>query len=754
MTAGARAIRASENPSTRSRARTGAGREQPRRRRERADDGLGRDAARAQLRERRRPRALREALAAGREHERHVRERRRRRAERGIERELARRRRQQIVAAHDARDLHRRVVDDDGELVRRRAVGASKHEVVDALRARGHFAVQEVDERQPRASSVEADRGRASLRRRARLDLGDGNTAARAGIAWALVVARVGRARGARDVGARARARERAPRGQQPRDGLVVARDALALPIRPPRAALLRPLVPIEPEPAQIVEEARLGVGDHARAIEVLDAHDEGRVRGARVEPRQQRRARVAEVDGARRARGVSSSLGGHQFMPELKRALGPVMLWGLGVGYVISGMYFGWNLGLPLGGTWGMLAATVVATILYVTFIFSYTELSCAIPRAGGAFDFGLRAFGPTGGLVLGVAQIVEFLFAPPAIAAAIGAYFNLFFPTISPVAIAIVAYVVFTAINIWGVKQAAAFELFITIAAVGELVLFMAVTAPHFHAANLAKDGLPQGWGGAFACLPFAVWMYLGIEGVANVAEEARDPHRDISRGFGWAMATLVVLGLGVFVTSVGVAGWHAVVYPSPGAAPSDSPLPLALSHVVSGRGAMFHLLVTVGLFGLVASFHGIVLAAGRAALELGRTGYAPAFIGRVHPRTGTPAAALIVNAVIGVAAILSSRTGDLIVLSGFGALTLYALSMVALFRLRRLEPALPRPFRAVAYPLFPAIALGLALVSLVAMVWTNRAVALVYAAILVGAGAYWKIFGGQPRVARAPQ
>ena len=433
--------------------------------------------------------------------------------------------------------------------------------------------------------------------------------------------------------------------------------------------------------------------------------------------------------------------------MPELKRALGPVMLWGLGVGYVISGMYFGWNLGLPLGGTWGMLAAIVVATILYVTFIFGYTELACAIPRAGGAFDFGLRAFGPAGGLVLGVAQLVEFLFAPPAIAAAIGAYFNLFFPSASPAAIAIVAYVVFTALNIWGVKQAAAFELFITIAAVGELLLFMGVTAPHFHAANLARGGLPHGWAGAFACLPFAVWMYLGIEGVANVAEEARDPRRDISRGFGWAMATLVVLALGVFVTSVGVAGWPAVVYPTPGAAPSDSPLPLALGQVVGGKGAMFHLLVTVGLFGLVASFHGIVLAAGRAALELGRTGYAPAFVGRVSPRTGTPAVALLINAVIGIAAILSSRTDDLIVLSGFGALTLYALSTVALFRLRRREPTLPRPFRAVGYPWFPAIALVLALVSLGAMAWTNHAVALVYAAILAGAWAYWRLFGGKP-------
>ncbi|HEX3695482.1 MAG TPA: ethanolamine permease [Polyangia bacterium] len=428
--------------------------------------------------------------------------------------------------------------------------------------------------------------------------------------------------------------------------------------------------------------------------------------------------------------------------MTELKKALGPVMLWGLGVGYVISGMYFGWNLGLPLGGTWGMLAATVVATVLYLAFIFSYAELACALPRAGGAFDFGLRAFGPLGGLLLGVAQLVEFLFAPPAIAAAIGAYFNLFFPAVPASAIAIVAYVLFTALNVWGIKQAAAFELFVTVAAVGELLLFIAITGPHFHLANLGLNGLPNGWGGLFPCLPFAVWMYLGIEGLANAAEEARHPQRDIARGFGWAMVTLVVLALGVFFSSIGVAGWAAIVYPTPGAAPSDSPLPLAMGRVVGSSGALYHLLITVGLFGLVASFHGIVLAAGRAALEMGRTGYAPRFLGRVNPRTGTPAVALIVNAIIGVAAILSSHTAELIVLSGFGALTLYALSMIALFVLRRREPELPRPFRALAYPLFPALALGLSLVAIVAMAWSNRGVAVAYAAILAGAGTYFRL------------
>jgi ethanolamine permease len=429
-------------------------------------------------------------------------------------------------------------------------------------------------------------------------------------------------------------------------------------------------------------------------------------------------------------------------------------MLWGLGVGYVISGMYFGWNLGLPLGGTWGMLAATVFATILYVTFIFSYTELATAIPRAGGAFDFGLRAFGPLGGLVLGAAQLVEFLFAPPAIAAAIGAYFNLFFPQISPTTIAIVAYVAFTGLNIWGVKQAAAFELAVTVAAVGELLLFIGVTAPHFQAANLAREGFIGGWTGVAACLPFAIWLYLGIEGVANVAEEARDPHRDIVRGFGWAIVTLVVLALGVFFASIGVAGWRAVVYAAPGAAASDSPLPLALARVVGGQsGALFHLLVTIGLFGLVASFHGIVLAAGRALLELGRTGYAPAFVGRIHPKRGTPAAALLVNGVVGCVAVVSKKTDFLITMSVMGALTLYALSMLALFALRRREPELPRPFRAIAYPWFPAIAFILATGALVAMAAMNRGVALAYAAILACAALYWRI-SLSTRAARRPE
>ena len=112
----------------------------------------------------------------------------------------------------------------------------------------------------------------------------------------------------------------------------------------------------------------------------------------------------------------------------NLERKLGPGLLWGLGVGYVISGMYFGWNLGLAEGGTLGMAIATGFIIILYVTFTFSYTELACAIPKAGGVFDYAIKAGGKNFGFLAGMAQNIEFIFAPPAIAFAIGAYVNIF--------------------------------------------------------------------------------------------------------------------------------------------------------------------------------------------------------------------------------------------------------------------------------------------------------------------------------------
>jgi ethanolamine permease len=431
-----------------------------------------------------------------------------------------------------------------------------------------------------------------------------------------------------------------------------------------------------------------------------------------------------------------------------LKRVLGPVSLAGLGVGYVISGEYFGWNLGLPHGGSAGMLIATLVVTAMYAGFTLGYAELACALPRAGGAFVYVTRAYGPRAGALAGVAQFIEFVFAPPAIAMAIAAYVTQRYQGLDPRAVALATYVLFTLVNAWGVKQAAAFELFVTLLAVLELLLFAGLTLPHFSVARFAEDALPGGVAGAFAALPFAIWFYLGIEGVANAAEEAKNPQRDVAIGFAAALVTLVLLALLVFFSAVGVAGWRAVVY-APGASePSDAPLPLALAHVVSRDSALYTLLLGVGMLGLIASFHGILLASARVTMELGRVGYAPRLLSRVHARSGTPRVALLCNMLFGCVIILSGRTAEMITLSVLGALLVYVLAMAALFRLRRREPQLERPFRTPLYPALPLLALLLALLCLVAVAW-SAVVQLAIFVVLLAAGSVLRIRDRNPKV-----
>ena len=79
----------------------------------------------------------------------------------------------------------------------------------------------------------------------------------------------------------------------------------------------------------------------------------------------------------------------------KLKATLNGWHLWGLAVGLVISGEYFGWSYGWDKAGTLGFLVTSILIALMYTTFIFSFTELTTSIPNAGGPFAYARRAFG-----------------------------------------------------------------------------------------------------------------------------------------------------------------------------------------------------------------------------------------------------------------------------------------------------------------------------------------------------------------------
>ena len=431
------------------------------------------------------------------------------------------------------------------------------------------------------------------------------------------------------------------------------------------------------------------------------------------------------------------------QVTRDLKPVLGAFSLWGIAVGLVISGEYFGWSYGWDKAGTLGFLVATGFVALMYTTFIFSFTELSTAIPHAGGPFAYARRAFGPVGGFVAGFATLVEFVFAPPAIALAIGAYLGLQFEGLDPKMAALVAYVVFIGLNAAGVGIAAMFELVVTLLAVGELLFFAGVVAPGWSMANFVANGWAGSdsftsatWAGIFASIPFAIWFFLAIEGAAMAAEEAKDPKRTIPIAYITGILTLVFLAFLVMVMAGGVGDWKTL-------ANINDPLPQAMKLVVGNSSGWLHMLIWIGLFGLVASFHGIILGYSRQIYALARAGFLPAYFAQVHPRFKTPVRALVAGGVVGVAAVFSdefitfggqSLTANIVTMAVLGALVMYIVSMAALFKLRQTEPTLERPFRAPFYPVFPAIALGTGVVCLVALVYFNFMLSVLFVVLMV--------------------
>jgi ethanolamine permease len=416
-------------------------------------------------------------------------------------------------------------------------------------------------------------------------------------------------------------------------------------------------------------------------------------------------------------------------------------MVWGLGVGYVISGNYFGWNLGLEKGGTLGLAIALVFIILMYITFTLSYAELACSIPKSGGAFNYASKAFGDDVGFIAGMAQNIEFVFAPPAIALGIGAYAGSYFPGVPGETISIIAYFIFLLLNISGIQIAATFELIITAIAVVAILVFCGLVFPYFSSANLKLDAFPNGWAGVLAATPFAIWFFLGIEGVANLAEETLNPRRTLLIGFGSAITTLVILCILTFMSAVGIDGWKSIVFAANGAV-SDSPLPMAVQHIPGDPRGWYGFIAGVGLFGLVASFHGLMLAAGRSTYEFCKAGYGPPVLGRLHRRFKTPANALIVNMFIGIGALLSGKTGEVITIAVFGALTIYVISMASVIRLRTTHADLDRPFRVPFYPLFPIIAIVISSLAIIAVAVYNLNLALLYVALLAGSFVIYKL------------
>lgn len=453
----------------------------------------------------------------------------------------------------------------------------------------------------------------------------------------------------------------------------------------------------------------------------------------------------------------------------QLKRgAAGWVLLVGLGVAYVISGDYAGWNFGLEQGGWGGLMVAALLMALMYTCMCFALAELATIAPTAGGGYGFARRAFGPWGGFLTGTAILIEYAIAPAAIAVFIGGYMkSLFEIDIAQWVISGGFFAVFLGIHIYGAGEALRLIFAITALAVIALIVWCVAMVPFFDSAKLfdiavnteavgASPFLPFGYFGIWAAIPFAMWFFLAIEGVPLAAEETQDPKRDLPRGLIAGMFILLAFCMLIMVLGPGAVGSETLKT-------NTNPLVAALEHPATYGGPTWlsKFVNFVGLAGLVASFFSIIYAYSRLIFAMSRAGYLPRGLSLTNSRK-SPWVALIVPGIVGFLLSLTEQGDQLILMAVFGATISYILMMASHIKLRLSEPNLPRAYTTPGGILTSGTALVLACIALVAVFLSDKKMPVAGTEISVAAlsaiayvifVAYFALYSRHHLVAHAP-
>lgn len=465
---------------------------------------------------------------------------------------------------------------------------------------------------------------------------------------------------------------------------------------------------------------------------------------------------------------GVTYTHAGQDYFDKrgLKRHAGAAALWGLGVAAVISGDFSGWNFGIGEAGWGGMLIATIIIGGMYVLMIYSISEMSAAMPHTGGAYSFARSAFGPWGGFFTGFAETIEYVITTAVVGTFAGLYADAIIQDLFDVSWplwlwVIIFYAIFVTLNAAGAAASFRFAFVIAIISLAVLAIFFiaALFSGQFSTDNffdiVPEDGgstfLPYGFLGIFLAMPFAIWFFLGIEELPLAAEETHTPARDIPRGSIAGMFTLLVSAFLVLILNPGVLGAEAI---------SSSGEP-----ILDGFRAIFPdsniaaLLSLMALTGLVASFQGIMFAAGRNVYSLSRAGYYPKFLSLTGERK-TPWVALLASAIVGIVLVFGlgavayaneeapfvSAANALLLIAVFGAVIAYVAQMGAFLVLRRKLPDADRPYRSPVGIWGAFVAGVIALVTLILMPFNEgyRSVILWVAAVYVIGLILFAVFG----------
>ncbi|MCP3973113.1 MAG: amino acid permease [bacterium] len=435
------------------------------------------------------------------------------------------------------------------------------------------------------------------------------------------------------------------------------------------------------------------------------------------------------------------SSTEQHEQSPDgessLHRTLGIVGVLTLSIGAMIgSGIFVLPSLAFKIAGPAAILAF-VIAGIVVLPAVFSKAEMATAMPAAGGTYLFIDRAMGPMMGTIAGFGVWFSLTFKAAFALVGLSAYLSLFF-TADPRLVGLLITVALIVLNLVGVKQSTVFQAILVTAVLIVLAVFVVAGTPEIDTASF-EPFLSKGNKALFSAAAVVFVSYAGVTKIASIAEEVREPDRNIPRGMFISIGLMILLYPAVVAIMVGVT-------PAADLAATTTPVATAAKVFLGSNGEF--LISATAVVALISMGNAGLVASARYPFAMSRNQLAPAYLSRVGKKSGAPNGAIITTGVVLGILVAFVPLLELAKLASAFQLLVFAFENLALIAFRESGLAWYRPtFHSPAYPyvqVFGIIAC-LGLLTQIGLVPTVGAIA------FIGAGILWYRGFGQARASR---
>jgi basic amino acid/polyamine antiporter, APA family len=394
--------------------------------------------------------------------------------------------------------------------------------------------------------------------------------------------------------------------------------------------------------------------------------------------------------------------------MAELNRSLGFWGATGIGIGAII-----GTGIFVLIGVASGLAGPAVILSFIIAGFValltgLSTAELSSFIHESGGSYIYTTKAFGEFPGFVVGWMKSFDYIVGASAVSVGFAAYLTYFVgipaTTATIVTIATVWPLVLMLLNIKGIKEASWFNNLLVALKILALLLFITVGASVLLASGNYSNYypfFPNGFSGVMSGASIIFFAFIGFNTIAIMAEEIKDPEKNVPRAILFAFAICTILYIAVSIVAVGIVNWEHL-------RTSSAPLEFALKAVTNNIFILQFVAISA-LFATTSVIMASIMGGSRALFAMARQGVLPKVLSTIS-RQNVPAFTILLCGFIisGIVVVTKGNLEWLASLFNFGTLLTFIFINLSLLKLRKIMPDAKRTFKVPLYPYTPIFAM----------------------------------------------